>query len=77
MMHYKISIHIPFYIDDNYKDRFLVLKKVCKNYLQLSKHARIFIHTNKFLKKTQKKLNLFNIIYKMNILINLLGNAEN
>lgn len=56
MMHYKISIHIPFYIDDNYKDRFLVLKKVCKNYLQLSKHARIFIHTNKFLKKNSKKI---------------------
>jgi len=56
MKHYKISIHIPFYIDDNYKDRFLVLKKVCKNYLRLSKNARIFVHTNKFLKKNSKKI---------------------
>ena len=56
MKHYKISIHIPFYIDDNYKGRFLVLKKVCKNYLQLSKHATIFVHTNKFFKKKLKKI---------------------
>ena len=56
MRNYKISVHIPFYIDDNIKKKFFFLKKVCKSYLKISKNLEIFIHTNKVVKKVSKRI---------------------
>jgi hypothetical protein len=56
MKNFKISVHIPYYISDNYVDKSKLLKKVCSSYLKLSKNVKIFIHTNKKLKNNNKKI---------------------
>ena len=56
MKNYKITVHIPFYIDNNINKKNIFLKRVCKNYLKISKNLEIFIHTNKIIKKNSKKI---------------------
>ena len=56
MKNFKISVHIPYYISDNYVDKSKLLKRVCNSYLKLSKKVKIFIHTNKKLKANNKKI---------------------
>ena len=56
MKNFKISVHIPYYISDNYVDKSKLLKKVCNSYLKLSKNVKIFIHTNKKSKNNNKKI---------------------
>ena len=56
MKNFKISVHIPYYINDNYVDKSKLLKKVCNSYLKLSNKVKIFIHTNKKLKSNNKKI---------------------
>ena len=51
MKNFKISVHIPFFVDSNFKKKNLLLNKVCKSYLKLSTKLKIFVHTNKITKK--------------------------
>jgi len=51
----KIAVHICSFNGDKYKDRFIFLKKIVKNYLKISKNIKIFIHTNKVSKKYKIK----------------------
>ena len=55
MKNFKISVHIPYYTNGDPK-KILRLKKVCKNYLNLSKNVSIFIHSNKKIKSNNKKI---------------------
>jgi len=57
MKNYKISVHIPFYVDRNFKKKNILLNKVCKSYLKLSSQLKIFVHTNKIIKKNSKRIN--------------------
>jgi len=57
MKNYKISVHIPFYVDSNFKKKNILLNKVCKSYLKLSTKLKIFVHTNKITKKNSKRIN--------------------
>lgn len=57
MKNYRISVHIPFYVDSNFKKKKILLNKVCKSYLQLSTKLKIFVHTNKITKKNSKRVN--------------------
>ena len=56
MRSYKISVHIPYYIGTHYIDKSKLFKKVCDNYLKLSKNVEIFIHSNKKIKSSNKKI---------------------
>ena len=56
MKNYRISVHIPFYVDSNIKKKNFFLKKVCKSYLKISKNLKIFIHTNKLIKTENKRI---------------------
>ena len=56
MKNYRISVHIPFYVDSNIKKKNFFLKKVCKSYLKISKNLKIFIHTNKIIKTENKRI---------------------
>lgn len=56
MKNYRISVHIPFYVDSNIKTKNFFLKKVCKSYLKISKNLKIFIHTNKIIKTENKRI---------------------
>ena len=57
MKNYKICVHIPFYVDSNFKKKNILLNKVCKSYLKLSTKLKIFVHTNKITKKNSKRIN--------------------
>lgn len=57
MKNYKICVHIPFYVDSNFKRKEILLNKVCKSYLKLSTQLKIFVHTNKITKKNSKRIN--------------------
>ena len=54
MKNYKISVHISHFINNNKKNK--LFSKVCNNYLKLSKHTTIFVHTNKLIKSTNKRI---------------------
>ena len=56
MKNFKISVHIPFFVDSNFKKKKLLLNKVCKSYLKLSTKLKIFVHTNKITKKNSKRI---------------------
>ena len=56
MKNYKISVHIPFYVDSNFKKKKILFNKVCKSYLKLSTKLKIFVHTNKITKKSSKRI---------------------
>jgi len=47
----KIAVHICSFNGDKYKERFIFLKKIVKNYFEINKNIKIFIHTNKVSKK--------------------------
>ena len=51
----KIALHICSYNGNNYKERFIFLKKIVKNYFLIDKKIKIFIHTNKITKKFKIK----------------------
>ena len=54
----KIALHICSYNGSNYRKRFIFLKKIVKNYFNINKKIKIFIHTNKITKKFKiKKVN--------------------
>ena len=44
---FKISIHIPLYVDPKKKLQLKNFRKACKSFLTLSNRARIFVHSNK------------------------------
>ena len=77
MKNFKISAHIPLYIKKPYnKKKLQNFNKVCKSLLNLSSKSKIFVHTNqKFISKI-KKLNIFFIVLKKIIHLNLLGIVE-
>ena len=50
----KILINIAFFIDHNFSNRSVILKKVVNNYLKSFSNADIYIHTNHKLKKRFK-----------------------
>ena len=52
----KISVHIPFYLAKNNKNKLKLLYKVCNSYLKLSKKTKIFVHSNN--KITNKNKNI-------------------
>ena len=51
----KKAVHICSFKGDKYKERFIFLKKIVKNYLKISKNVKIFIHTNKISKNYKIK----------------------
>jgi hypothetical protein len=53
----KICVHIPFFVTKR-KNQISNFNKVCKNYLKLSNHTKIFVHTNKKINKTFKHKNI-------------------
>ncbi len=58
----KISVHIPLYLSKKKKDQIKIFKKVCNNFLNLSKKTELFIHTNKKIKNKNKRIKF--IIHK-------------
>ena len=54
-MKMKLSVHICSFINENYQERFRYLKKITKHIFEISKDAKIFIHTNLNVKKFQIK----------------------
>ena len=52
----KISVHIPFYLAKNNKNKFKLLYKVCSSYLKLSKKTKIFVHSNRKIRNKNKKI---------------------
>ena len=51
---YKISVHIPLYIDPKKKKQFGNFKKVCKSFLKLTKKTKLFVHSNKKFKNKRR-----------------------
>ena len=51
---YKISVHIPLYIDPRKKKQLKNFKKVCKSFLLLSNRTKIYVHSNKKFKGKNK-----------------------
>jgi len=52
----KISVHIPFYLAKNNKNKLKLLYKVCNSYLKLSKKTKIFVHSNNKITNKNKKI---------------------
>ena len=42
----KIAVHICSFNGDKYKERFIFLKKIVKNYFEINKNIKIFIQIN-------------------------------
>ena len=68
MKDYKLSIHIPFFVGENFSKKIKNLELVCKNYQKISKKTEIYIHTNKHIKFNYKK--------KINIICHNLTNIN-
>ena len=51
---FKISVHIPLYVDIEKKKQMRNFKKVCDSFLKLSKKTEIFVHSNKKFKGNKK-----------------------
>lgn len=51
----KLAVHICSFVGENYRERFIYLKKIVKNYLTINKNIHIFIHTNKISKDYKLK----------------------
>ena len=51
---FKISVHIPLYVDPKKKQQLKNFRKACKSFLTLSNRARIFVHSNKKFKGNKK-----------------------
>ena len=51
---FKISVHIPLYVDPKKKQQLKFFRKACKSFLTLSNRARIFVHSNKKFKGNKK-----------------------
>ena len=51
---FKISVHIPLYLETRKKKQFQNFRKVCDAILKLSEKVKIFVHTNKKLKNHNK-----------------------
>lgn len=56
MKDFKISVHIPHYISGNSSKKLKLFTKVCNSYLKISKNIKIFVHTNKKIKKKNIKI---------------------
>lgn len=56
MKAFKISVHIPHYISGNSSNKSKIFTKVCNSYLKISKNIKIFVHTNKKIKKKNSKI---------------------
>ena len=61
MKNYKISVHISYFLNNNKKKK--LFNQVCINYLKLSKNTKIFVHTNKLINSTHKRIKF--ITYKI------------
>ena len=60
---YKISVHIPLYVDPKKKKQLKNFNKVCKSFLQISSKTKIYVHSNiKF--KGNKKIKYFYYNFK-------------
>ena len=65
MKNYKISVHIPLYLQKPYsKKKLKNFNKVCKSLLRLSNKSQIFVHTNQKLKSKNKKIKYFYYNFK-------------
>ena len=42
---YKISVHIPLYVDPRKKMQLKNFKRVCKSFFKISNKTKIFVHT--------------------------------
>ena len=51
---FKISVHIPLYVDPKKKKQLKNFRKVCNSFLKLSNKTRIFVHSNKKFKGNKK-----------------------
>ena len=51
---FKISVHIPLYVDLKKKKQLKNFKKVCSSFLSLSSKTKIFVHSNKKFKGNKK-----------------------
>jgi len=51
---FRISVHIPFYVDLNNKTQIKNFRKVCNSFLSLSQKTKIFVHSNKKFKGNKK-----------------------
>ena len=59
-----LAVHICSFNGKDYHKRFLFLKKIVKNYFEISKKVKIFIHTNKISKEYKLK-NIKYIVYNL------------
>ena len=59
-----LAVHICSFNGRDYHKRFLFLKKILKNYFEISKNVKIFIHTNKITKEYKLK-NIKYIVYNL------------
>jgi hypothetical protein len=62
---YKVAVHITFFLGKNYLERLKFLKKIVKNYKNISKKLDIFIHTNKNLDRKYKIKNVNYIVHNL------------
>jgi len=44
---FKISVHIPLYVDSMKKEQLKNFRKVCRSFKSISKKTKIFVHSNK------------------------------
>jgi len=51
---YKISVHIPLYVDSKKKKQLKNFNKVCKSFLELTRKTKIFVHSNKKFKGNKR-----------------------
>ena len=57
MKTFKISVHIPFYLSNKTeKKRIRNFKKICQSFVKLSSKSKIFVHTNKKIHNSNKKI---------------------
>ncbi len=64
MKNFKISVHIPLYLEKRKKKQLNNFKKVCNSFLKLSKGTELFIHSNKKLKSHNKRIKFISHSFK-------------
>ena len=56
MKNLKICVHVPLFLEKRKKKQLNNFKKVCNSFLKLSKKTELFIHSNKKIKSSNKRI---------------------
>ncbi len=66
MKNLKICVHVPLFLEKRKKKQLNNFKKVCNSFLKLSKKTELFIHSNKKIKSSNKRIKFISHNFKKN-----------